>query len=42
LVVVIHGAFDAAEGIKKFSGFSDLANREDFIVLYHKGMGIFG
>ncbi len=42
LVVVIHGAFDTAEGMEKFSGFSDLADREDFIVLYPNGMGIFG
>jgi polyhydroxybutyrate depolymerase len=34
LVVVIHGAFDTARGIEKFSGFSRLADREHFIVLY--------
>jgi polyhydroxybutyrate depolymerase len=42
LVVVIHGAFDTAEGIEKRSGFSDLADREDFVVLYPNGKGIFG
>ena len=42
LAVMIHGAFDTAEGIEKFSGFSDLADRENFIVLYPNGMGIFG
>lgn len=42
LVVVIHGAFDTAEGIEKFSGFSRLADREKFIVLYPNGIGIFG
>ena len=42
LVVVIHGAFDTAKGMEKFSGFSDLADQEDFIVLYPNGMGIFG
>ena len=42
LVVVIHGAFDTAGGMEKFSGFSDLANRENFIVMYPNGMGIFG
>jgi polyhydroxybutyrate depolymerase len=42
LVVVIHGAFDTAEGMEKFSGFSDLADREKFIVMYPNGMGIFG
>ncbi|MGB5749681.1 MAG: PHB depolymerase family esterase [Desulfobacterales bacterium] len=42
LVVVIHGAFDTAQGMEKFSGFSDLADRENFIVMYPNGMGIFG
>ena len=42
LVVVIHGAFDTAKGMEKFSGFSHLANRENFIVLYPEGIGIFG
>ena len=42
LVVVIHGAFDTAAGMEKFSGFSDLADREGFIVLYPNGMGILG
>jgi len=42
LVVVIHGAFDTAKGIEKFSGFSNLADRENFVVLYPNGMGIFG
>ena len=42
LVVVIHGAFDTAQGMEKFSGFSDLADRENFIVMYPNGMGILG
>jgi polyhydroxybutyrate depolymerase len=42
LVVVIHGAFDTAKGIEKFSGFSQIADRENFIVLYPEGIGIFG
>ena len=42
LVVVIHGAFDTAKGMEKFSGFSDLADREGFVVLYPNGMGILG
>lgn len=42
LVVVIHGAFDTAKGIEKFSGFSRLADEENFIVLYPEGIGIFG
>lgn len=42
LVVVIHGAFDTAKGIEKFSGFSKIGDRENFIVLYPEGIGIFG
>ncbi len=42
LVVVIHGAFDTAEGMERVSGFSRLADREDFIVLYPNGMGLLG
>jgi len=42
LVVVIHGAFDTAAGMEKYSSFSDLADRESFIVMYPNGMGIFG
>ena len=42
LVVVIHGAFDTAEGIEKVSGFSELADREKFLVLYPNGIGIMG
>lgn len=42
MVVVVHGAFDNAKGMAKFTGFSDLADREDFIVLYPNGIGILG
>lgn len=42
LVIVIHGAFDTAAGMEKYSTFSDLADRENFIVMYPNGMGIFG
>ena len=42
LVVVIHGAFDTAEGMETFSGFSALADQKDFLVLYPNGMGLFG
>nr|WP_281432351.1 PHB depolymerase family esterase [Desulfatitalea alkaliphila] len=42
LVVVIHGAFTTAKGVEKFSGFSHLADRENFIVLYPEGIGILG
>jgi polyhydroxybutyrate depolymerase len=42
LVVVVHGAFDTASGIEESSGFSRIADRENFIVLYPEGIGIFG
>ena len=42
LVVAIHGAFDTAAGMEKYSTFSELADREGFIVIYPNGMGIFG
>lgn len=42
LVVVIHGAFDTARGIEKISGFSQIADRETFVVLYPEGIGIIG
>lgn len=42
LVVVIHGAFDTAEGIERLSGFSRVADREGFVVLYPNGAGILG
>ena len=42
LVVVIHGAFDTAEGMERVSGFSRLADQEGFIALYPNGMGLLG
>ena len=42
LVVVIHGAFDTAEGMETYSGFSKLSDCENFLVLYPNGMGLFG
>ncbi len=42
LVVVVHGAFDTAAGIERASGFSRLADRENFAVLYPEGIGILG
>jgi len=42
LVVVIHGAFDTAAGMETYSGFSALSDRENFLVLYPNGMGLFG
>lgn len=42
LVVVIHGAFSTAKETEQISGFSRLAEEEDFLVAYPNGMGIFG
>lgn len=42
MVIVIHGAFDNARGMEKFSGFSALADRENLLVLYPNGIGILG
>ena len=42
LVVVIHGAFDTAKGMEAVSGFSALADREGFAVIYPNGNGIMG
>jgi polyhydroxybutyrate depolymerase len=42
LVLVLHGAFSSAREIEKVSGFSDLAHREGFVVVYPNGIGLFG
>jgi len=43
LVLVIHGAFSTPQEIEKRSGFSELADREGFLVAYPSGAyGIFG
>jgi len=43
LVIVLHGAFSTAEDIEEQSGFSALADREGFLVVYPNGAyGIFG
>lgn len=42
LVVVLHGAFSSAGEIEVQTGFSSLADREGFLVLYPNGCGIFG
>lgn len=42
LVVVLHGAFDNASGVEKATGFSQLADRENFIVQYPNGISLFG
>ena len=42
MVVVVHGAFDTAKGMERFTGFSALADQENFIALYPNGIGILG
>ncbi|MBT8350094.1 MAG: hypothetical protein KJO26_02500 [Deltaproteobacteria bacterium] len=42
LVIVVHGAFETARSMEKQTGFSDLADNENFFVLYPNGIGIFG
>ncbi len=41
LVVVLHGAFSSAKKMEVETGFSSLADQEDFVVLYPNGMGLF-
>jgi polyhydroxybutyrate depolymerase len=40
LVVVLHGAFDTAKKMEKLTGWSRIADREQFIALYPNGMGL--
>lgn len=42
LVVALHGAFDTAKEMERQTGFSEKADRENFIVLYPNGMTLFG
>ena len=43
LVIVIHGAFSTARKMEKESGFSEVADREGFLVAYPTGAyGLFG
>ena len=42
LVVVLHGAFSTAEQTELETGFSDLADEENFLVAYPEGIGLFG
>lgn len=43
LVIVLHGAFSTAAQIEEQSGFSNLADREGFLVTYPNGaFGLFG
>jgi polyhydroxybutyrate depolymerase len=42
LVLVLHGAFSTADAMERQSGFSELADREGFVVAYPNGIGLFG
>jgi polyhydroxybutyrate depolymerase len=42
LIVVIHGAFGKAASMETFTGFSDLADEESFLVVYPNGFGLLG
>ena len=42
LVLVLHGAFSTAGRFEKKSGFSELADREGFVVAYPNGIGVLG
>jgi polyhydroxybutyrate depolymerase len=42
LVLVLHGAFSTGGGIERCSNFSNLADREGFVVAYPNGIGFFG
>ncbi len=42
LVLVLHGAFSTAGAMEAGSGYSDLADRERFVVAYPNGIGFFG
>lgn len=41
-MVVLHGAFSAGRQTEIETGFSDLADRERFLVAYPEGIGLFG
>jgi polyhydroxybutyrate depolymerase len=42
LVVVVHGAFNTGRGMEEKTGFSQLADREGFLVAYPDGIGLHG
>ncbi|MDY7093043.1 MAG: PHB depolymerase family esterase [Acidobacteriota bacterium] len=42
LVVVVHGAFNTGRGMEEKTGFSELADREGFLVAYPDGIGLRG
>lgn len=42
VVIAIHGAFSTAAYHERRTGFSRLADRENFVVIYPNGIGLFG
>jgi len=42
LVVVVHGAFSTSAAMEEETGFSALADKEGFVVVYPDGIGILG
>ncbi|MFO8110876.1 MAG: hypothetical protein R6T92_00050 [Desulfosalsimonadaceae bacterium] len=42
LVLALHGAFSSGRKMERFSGFSALADKEGFIMVYPDGIGLFG
>lgn len=42
LLIMLHGAFETAKSMERLTGFSELADRENFIVVYPNGIGLFG
>jgi polyhydroxybutyrate depolymerase len=42
LVLVLHATFGSGREMEKVTGFSELANREGFVVVYPNGRGLFG
>jgi len=42
LIVALHGAFDTAKKMERQTELSELADRENFIVIYPNGMTLFG
>jgi polyhydroxybutyrate depolymerase len=42
LIVALHGAFSTADEMEKETGFSELADREGFLVVYPNGITLFG
>ncbi len=42
LVIVLHGAFSSGKQMEQLSEWSSLAEKENFIVVYPEGIGLFG